>query len=434
MHQADVKAAFLQAPLSERIFMQCPPGYASRTSTGEEEILELSQAIYGLKQASASFWTALEGHLSSKGFVSLLGDPCVFKKVLPDGRLILVCVYVDDLVYAVPDDSCADDFLSMIRERFVVEEGEGKPVEFLLGMAVHQDLDAGTISVNMSMAIDKLAQGILTPEELVKSRGVHYPMLLTPLPRLSVREVFESQFDFLSVLGSLLHISNCVRLDIAVAVNILARHAAAPGVQHVRALKRVLMYLYNTKSLGIVYRSSTSSDLPLIFEKGRHPLDDGSSPFQVFSDADYAVDYTRRSTVGVVIVLHGGPIAWTSTLGKTVATSTCEAEVNAATAAAKDAIHLKNLLVELGQMPKDFPIRIAEDNSAAIAQVEAGLAHIRNAKHYAVRLRFLQQLVLDKEVEFVYCPTDEQLADFMTKPLDVVKFQQFRDVVLSVVE
>ena len=79
------------------------------------------------------------------------------------------------------------------------------------------------------------------------------------------------------------------------------------------------------------------------------------------------------------------------------------------------------------------PIRIAEDNSAAIAQAEAGLAHIRNAKHYAVRLRFLQQLVLDKEVEFVYTPTDEQLADFMTKPLDVTKFQRFRDVLLSVV-
>ena len=49
-------------------------------------------------------------------------------------------------------------------------------------------------------------------------------------------------------------------------------------------------------------------------------------------------------------------------------------------------------------MTQDFPIRIPEDNSAAIAQAEAGLAHIRNTKHYAVRLRFLQQLVLEKEV------------------------------------
>ncbi len=63
-------------------------------------------------------------------------------------------------------------------------------------MAVHQDLGAGTISVNMSMVIDKLAKGILPPEELVKSRVVRYLMLLTPLHRLSVREVFESQFDF----------------------------------------------------------------------------------------------------------------------------------------------------------------------------------------------------------------------------------------------
>ena len=69
-----------------------------RVPLGAEEILELSQAIYGLKQASASFWKAFEGHLSSKGFVSLFGDPCEFKKVLPDGRLIFVCVYVDDLV------------------------------------------------------------------------------------------------------------------------------------------------------------------------------------------------------------------------------------------------------------------------------------------------------------------------------------------------
>ena len=73
---------------------------------------------------------------------------------MPDGRLILFCVYVDDIVYAVPDDSCAAYLVTVIRDRFFVEEGEGKPVEFLLGMAVHQDLLAGTISVDMSMVID----------------------------------------------------------------------------------------------------------------------------------------------------------------------------------------------------------------------------------------------------------------------------------------
>ena len=103
-------------------------------------------------------------------------------------------------------------------------------------------------------------------------------------------------------------------------------------------------------------------------------------------------------------MLNGGPISWSSTLGKTVATSTCEAEINAAVAAAKEAVHLNRLLLDLKLIDK-MPLQIAEDNSACIAQANAGLRQVRNAKHYEVKLAFLQQLVVDKEIEFVYCPT-----------------------------
>ena len=89
--QADVKNAFLQAPLAEKIYMRAPPGYSSKTKAGEEEIIELRQAVYGLKQSSACFWTAMNSHLAKNGFTSLLGDPCVFRKVLPSGKVILAC-------------------------------------------------------------------------------------------------------------------------------------------------------------------------------------------------------------------------------------------------------------------------------------------------------------------------------------------------------
>jgi len=135
--------------------------------------------------------------------------------------------------------------------------------------------------------------------------------------------------------------------------------------------------------------------------------------------------------MGIVIMLNGGPVSWSSILGKTVATSTCEAEINAAVVAATESLHIKRLLVDLGFMSESAPIRIGEDNSAAISQAEAGLRHVRNAKHYQVKLRFLQQLVVDKEIEFVYTPTDMQLADLFTKPLDVVTFTRLRDLILS---
>jgi hypothetical protein len=58
-----------------------------------------------------------------------------------------------------------------------------------------------------------------------------------------------------------------------------------------------------------------------------------------------------------------------------------------------------------------------EDNTACIAQAGTGLRHVRNANHYEVKLRFLQQLVVDKAIKFKYCSTNEQLADLFTKPL-----------------
>ena len=55
--------------------------------------------------------------------------------------------------------------------------------------------------------------------------------------------------------------------------------------------------------------------------------------------------------MGTITFLNGGPISWSSILGKTVALSTCEAEVNAAFYAAKDAMHLKRMLVDLDYAP-----------------------------------------------------------------------------------
>jgi hypothetical protein len=350
---------------------------------------------------------------------------------LADGRVIILAD-VDDVCYGVQDQATADLFLSELRERFVIDEGEGQPVDWLLGMAVSQDIAAGTVRVTMELAITKLAEGLLTPEELVKAKGVNYPMLKTPLTVQKERTVSVEEFDYLSVVGSLLHIANCVRCDIALAVGVLSRHAATPGNSHVRAAKRVVMYLYNTRHLGITYRRSVDAKIatPIMYERAKHPLDDGSNLLQTFTDSDYAADESRRSTMGMVCMLNGGPIAWFSTLGKTVATSTCEAEVNAACSAAKEAVHLSRLLFDIGATPELKPIAIAEDNAACIAQANAGLRSVRKAKHYEVKLRFLQQLVVDECVEFKYCPTREMLADLFTKPLEAERFVYLRDQIL----
>ena len=88
-------------------------------------------------------------------------------------------------------------------------------------------------------------------------------------------------------------------------------------------------------------------------------------------------------------MMNGGPIALSSARGKAVATSTCEAEINAAVVAAKEALYFAQLMRGLGfELPS--PNQIGEDNAVCIAQANSGLRLVRNAKHYQVKLCFFQ--------------------------------------------
>ena len=54
-------------------------------------------------------------------------------------------------------------------------------------------------------------------------------------------------------------------------------------------------------------------------------------------------DETKRSTSGNVILMNCGPIAWSFTIGKTIALSTGEAEIRAAVFAVKGVTHIKKM-------------------------------------------------------------------------------------------
>jgi hypothetical protein len=193
--QADVKAAFLQAHLNEVIYMRAPEGYRQQNAQGNEVVYKLKKAIYGLKQASACFWNAIRTHLSGQGFKSVTGDPCLMRKDLPNGEQILVCLYVDDVTYAVTSEAVGNAFLEDLKKAFVIGEGEGGPIKWLLGIAIKQDLTAGTVTMCMSSVIHQLANLLLTEEERTRSSSVLMPIQQEPLKILSQREVVASDFD-----------------------------------------------------------------------------------------------------------------------------------------------------------------------------------------------------------------------------------------------
>ena len=106
--------------------------------------------------------------------------------------------------------------------------------------------------------------------------------------------------------------------------------------------KRVLAYLYYTRHLGLRYEVSDTKMMGM-------------------SDASFEVN---KATSGFVFMYQKAAINWSSKQQKTVALSSCEAEVMAQSEAAKDAIFLRALLRELGEDPNG-PTVLAGDNKAA---------------------------------------------------------------------
>ena len=66
------------------------------------------------------------------------------------------------------------------------------------------------------------------------------------------------------------------------------------------------------------------------------------------------------------------------------------------------------------------------DNQSCIKMIENLVFH-DNSKHIEVRYHYIRDMVQKGVVKLKYVPTEEQVENVLTKPLDHVKFEYFWD-------
>jgi hypothetical protein len=107
-----------------------------------------------------------------------------------------------------------------------------------------------------------------------------------------------------------------------------------------------------------------------------------------------------------------------------VATSSCEAEYIAASAAACQGLWLTRLLAMMkGTEPVKFVLQV--DNSSTIALCMNPIYHERS-KHIDVKYHHIREHIEDGELYVEHVRTESQLADILTKGLGRVKFIELR--------
>lgn len=390
----DVKTAYLHGELEEEVYMRQPPGFEE---PGREHLVcRLRKSIYGLKQSARCWNRKLHEALTRMKFQQSQSDPCLYTKIV-DGNMVYVLIYVDDIVVGCKNESESIKVYEYLKKTFdIAFLGD---LTYFLGMQI--DRKDGKYSLSLSGYIDHVANRF----GMKDSKPAKTPMDSGYLKLTDYGKPLEDSTVYRSLIGALLYIAVHARPDISVSTSILGRRVSCPSDTDWTAAKRIVRYLLGTRDWKLEFTGTEEGLLG-------------------FCDADWAGDQeSRKSTTGYCFLLAGAAISWVSRRQPSVTLSSMEAEYMALSEACQEVIWLRRLLLEMGCAQKK-PTLINEDNQSCIAFVRSERS-TKRSKHIETREHFVKDLCQRKELQLVYCPTEEMTADILTKPLCVVKQRKF---------
>ena len=411
VYKWDIKQAFPNAPIDTTIYVEQP---IVNKSNNKNVVCRLNKALYGLKQAARQWQQHLVSILVEFGYKPLISDTSVF---IHSTEPIVLAVYVDDILVFTSKLDLADELYNHLTNSKLEVSNLGEAKEFL-GIEIIRDRPNKSIRVTqkgfITNIINRYNKSSLKPSNSPYINGLKLDKAIEQAPKEDVNK-------FQKEIGALIYITLFTRPDLTYPINFLARFMSNPHKDHFRALDKVWSYLIRTKDYSLnLDQSSTIANNKINLIS--------------YVDADWGGDpVSRKSTTGFINLLGAStnstnfPISWNSKLQKTVALSSCEAEYMAYKEAFKENMYINSLIKELSLFMKelfDNTKDIYTDSLSAIELAKNPLYHART-KHVDIRYHFIREKVNSKEINLVYCPTNQLLADGLTKAITISQWTEF---------
>jgi KUP system potassium uptake protein len=130
-----------------------------------------------------------------------------------------------------------------------------------------------------------------------------------------------------------------------------------------------------------------------------------------------------------VITIGSGALYVKSMFQKLVSKSSTEAELIGLSDTIGQVVWTRNFLEALEYNME--PATVYQDNLSTIAMVHNGAPTSHRTRHINIRFFFTKDMEERKEIKLEYCPTEDMLADFFTKPLQGALFIRMRDKILG---
>ncbi|KAM2677793.1 hypothetical protein EV1_004297 [Malus domestica] len=396
LFQLDVKSAFLNGILEEEVYIEQPEGFEVKNAC--HKVYKLRKALYGLKQAPRAWYSEIDAYLTSCNFIRSTSEATLYTKSDEEGGILIVSIYVDDIVYTGSSKTLLSEFKMEMMQKYEMSD---------LGL-LHHFLGMGILQTENGVFIhqSKYAKSLLVRFGLEDCKPVSIPLPTgEKLKKVDGSELADETM-YRKIVGSLLYLT-ATRPDLMYAASLLSRFMNGPTKKHFGVARRVLRYVQGTLSYGIEY--AKDSDAILVG----------------FCDADWAgSEDDCRSTSGYAFSFGSGIFSWASVKQNTVALSTAEAEYVSAAKATAQAIWLRFVLDDFGEMQADATPLFC-DNMSAISMVKNPVFH-QKTRHINRKFHFIREALQEGVINVKFCRSEEQLADIFTKALPKDRFNYLR--------
>ena len=372
---------------------------------------KLKKALYGTLQGAKLAWQKLAAKFQEWGFELNPYDQCVANKTI-NGTQCTVLWHVDDIKISHKDPAIVTEIIDMLKAEYgkyadlTVVRGK---VHDYLGMTL-DFRENGKVKISMFKYIEELLLGL---NEKMKGIAVTPAALhLFEVNNNSAKLDKEASDEFHTIVAKLLFLSKRARPDILTAVSFLCTRVQNPDADDLKKLQRVIKYLRGTKGLPLT--------LEIEEENG----------IKWWVDAAYAVHPDMRSHTGQIMKMGKGAIYSSSGKQKLNTRSSTEAELVGANDAMGQILWTKNFVKAQGYKLTEN-VLYQDNMSSMLLEKNGQNSSTKRTKHINVRYFFITDQLYKKEVELKYCPTDQMIADYMTKALQGKLFRKFRREIMN---
>ena len=403
VYHYDIETAFLHGDLDTIVYMFQPEGFISEDT--KRKVCLLKKALHGLKQGSRAWNRRIDAIFKAElKFSQSQYDSCVYFCII-DNVLIIIAIFVDDILIFTKYLNVATQIGKKLSEFFPVKN-LGLARKFL-GLHIYRNKEKGIYQLDQTNYI----KSVIRSFKMQDCHPKDTPMQVgSKLSSERSPDAPEKDVPYQSAIGSLMYVYQATRPDLGYSISTLSRYNNCYTQVHWTAVKRVLKYLQGTANICLTFSKHTDPSLV------------------GYCDASWAPNPDDpRSVTGYIFTFMGGAVSWNSKRQSTVALSSTQAEYLSLGSASQEALWLRHFALELGLLEKG-PIDIYCDNKGAIDLAKNAQFSSRT-RHISARHHLIKQYCESKKLKVHHLPSEQMIADALTKATSASKLQEFMESV-----